>query len=158
APASPGPRLEGHRELPGAHVAEGPGRRPLRDDGEHAVEGSLVRVLHHGKRRRVERAELSVTGVCWPRMWSLPAIVLMEEKAVGVDLQKDTKPDETAAGAEANTAPPEAPPPPPYKKTLVIDSSIGAMTFFGEFGKVAPPGPYLRTSLGYEFLKWLMVV
>src|SRR5437868_14717703 len=91
-------------------------------------------------------------------MWSLPAIVLMEEKAVAVDLQKDTKPDETAAGAEANTAPPEAPPPPPYKKTLVIDSSIGAMTFLGEFGKVAPPGPYLRTSLGYEFLKWLMVV
>lgn len=87
-------------------------------------------------------------------MWSLPAIVLMEEKAVNVDLQKDTKPEDEA-GAEASTPPLEAPPPPPYKKTLVLDSSLGAMAFLGEFGKVAPPGPYFRTQLGYEFLKWL---
>lgn len=80
------------------------------------------------------------------------------EEQVSVDLEKDTKketPAETAA--DANAPPPEAPPPPPYKKTLVIDSSIGAMNFFGQFGKVAPPGPYMRTQLGYELFKWFMV-
>jgi hypothetical protein len=80
-----------------------------------------------------------------------------EEQTVSVDLEKDTKPQTPAeAAAEANAPPPEAPPPPPYKKTLVLDSSIGAMAFFGQFGKVAPPGPYFRTQLGYELLKWLM--
>lgn len=54
-------------------------------------------------------------------------------------------------------APPEAPPPRPYKKTLVLDSTLGAAAFLGEFGRVAPPGPWLHTQLGYELLKWLMV-
>lgn len=81
-----------------------------------------------------------------------------EGENVSVDLEKDTKTQAPAeAAAEANAPPPEAPPPPPYKKTLVLDSAIGAMNFFGEFGKVAPPGPYFRTQLGYELLKWLMV-
>jgi hypothetical protein len=82
-----------------------------------------------------------------------------EEQTVSVDLEKDTKKPASseAAAADANAPPPEAPPPLPYKKTVVIDSSIGAMGFFGEFGKVAPPGPYFRTQLGYEVLKWLML-
>lgn len=80
-----------------------------------------------------------------------------EEQAVSVDLEKDTKAQPPAeAAVDANAAPPEAPPPPPYKKTLVLDSAIGAVGFFGEFGKVAPPGPYFRTQLGYEILRWLM--
>jgi hypothetical protein len=70
-----------------------------------------------------------------------------------VDLEKDVKP----TGAEAEAPPPEAPPPPPYKKTLVLDSSIGALSFIGQFGKVAPTAPWLHTQLGYELLPWLMV-
>lgn len=80
-----------------------------------------------------------------------------EEQAVSVDLEKDQKTAAAGEQADANAPPPEAPPPPPYKKTLVLDSAIGAMGFFGEFGKVAPPGPYFRTQLGYEVLKWLML-
>jgi hypothetical protein len=72
-----------------------------------------------------------------------------------IDLEKDTQ--SSALGAEAPVAPPEAPPPPPYKSTVVIDSSIGALVFLGQFGKTAPPAPWLRTQVGYEFFKWLMV-
>lgn len=78
-----------------------------------------------------------------------------EQTVISVDLEKDQKKEVPAEAADA--PPPEAPPPPPYKKTLVLDSSIGAMGFFGEFGKVAPPGPYFRTQLGYELLKWFML-
>lgn len=70
-----------------------------------------------------------------------------------VDLEKDKKP----ATADPNAPPPEAPPPLPYKKTLVLDSSIGALTFLGQFGKVAPTAPWLHMQLGYELFKWLMV-
>lgn len=73
-----------------------------------------------------------------------------------VDLEKDVKAQPGAEQA-ATEPPPEAPPPLPYKKTFVIDSSIGALTFLGKFGKVAPPGPWLHTQLGYELLKWLML-
>lgn len=80
---------------------------------------------------------------------------LAEEETLKVDLEKDSA--KAAESGDANAPPPEAPPPPPYKKSLVLDSSIGAMGFFGEFGKIAPAGPYFRTQLGYELLKWLMV-
>ncbi len=71
-----------------------------------------------------------------------------------VDLERDTK---QGAPDPIDAPPPEAPPPPPYKKTLVLDTSIGAMAFLGEFGKVAPPGLWLHTQLGVELLKWLML-
>ncbi|WP_394824112.1 hypothetical protein [Pendulispora albinea] len=51
----------------------------------------------------------------------------------------------------------EAPPPLPRKKGVVLDSSLGAHGFAGEFGKVAPPGFWLHTQLGYELLRWLML-
>lgn len=77
-----------------------------------------------------------------------------EPAATQVDLTKDTK----AASTEDLTAPaPEAPPPPPYKKTLVIDSSIGALAFLGQFKKIAPPAPWMHIQLGYELFKWFMV-
>jgi hypothetical protein len=50
-----------------------------------------------------------------------------------VDLTKDTKP----AGAE--------------------DPTVGAIAFLGQFGKVAPPGPWMHIQVGYELLKFLMV-
>lgn len=72
-----------------------------------------------------------------------------------VDLSKDTHPG--GAQVEAPGPPPEAPPPAPYKKTLVLDSSLGALAFIGQFGKIAPTAPWLHTQLGYELLRWLMI-
>jgi len=69
-----------------------------------------------------------------------------------VDLDKDKN-----AQVDINAVPPEAPPPPPYQKTVVLDSSVGAMGLLGEFGKISPPGPWLHTQLGYELLKFLML-
>ena len=71
-----------------------------------------------------------------------------------IDLEKDTQ---SSALADAPAAPAEAPPPPPYKKSIVLDSSIGALVFLGKFGKTAPPAPFLRVQLGYELFKWLML-
>ncbi len=71
-----------------------------------------------------------------------------------IDLEKDKVSEALSAPAEP---PPEAPPPPPYRRTLVLDSSLGVLTYLGQFGKTAPPAPLLRTQLGYEFLDWLMV-
>jgi hypothetical protein len=72
-----------------------------------------------------------------------------------VDLEKDTQ--SSALSAEAPAGPAEPPPPPPYKNTVVIDSSVGALVFLGQFGKTAPPAPWLHTQVGYEIFKWLMV-
>ncbi len=71
-----------------------------------------------------------------------------------IDLEKDTQ---SSALADAPSAPAEAPPPPLYKRSLVLDSSLGAMVFLGKFGQTAPPAPWLRTQLGYELFKWLML-
>lgn len=68
-----------------------------------------------------------------------------------IDLTTDTRP------AVEEPSPAEAPPPRPYEKTLVLDSSIGAMAFLGQFHAVAPPGPWMHVQLGYELLKWLML-
>lgn len=65
----------------------------------------------------------------------------------------DERSPEGGAGPEQEVV--DAPPPPPYKKGLVLDSSLGAHGFAGEFGKVAPPGFWLHTQLGYEFFRWL---
>jgi len=71
-----------------------------------------------------------------------------------IDLDKDTQ---SSALVDAPAAPAEAPPPPPYKKSVVVDSSVGALVFLGKFGKTAPPAPLLRVQVGYELFKWLMV-
>jgi hypothetical protein len=39
----------------------------------------------------------------------------------------------------------------------VLEQTLGALGFVGEFGHVAPPGAWLRTQLGYEILPWLML-
>lgn len=71
-----------------------------------------------------------------------------------IDLEKDTQ---SAALADVPVAPAEAPPPPPYKKSVVVDSSLGALVFLGKFGETAPPSPWIRTQVGYELFKWLML-
>ncbi len=83
-----------------------------------------------------------------------PASTPAESPAAQVDLTRDTRP---VAAEDPTAPPPEAPPPPPYKKTLVLDSSLGVMAFVGQFGKVAPPGPWMHVQLGYEVLRWLML-
>ncbi len=76
------------------------------------------------------------------------------DDGAAIDLTKDTK----APTPEDVAAPPaEAPPAAPYKKTLVLDSTVGALGFLGEFRKVAPPAPWMHVQLGYELLRWLMV-
>ena len=97
---------------------------------------------------------------------AMPRTALAEEPPVvapagpvitptSVDLEKDTQ--SSALSAEAPAAPAEAPPPPPYTSTVVIDASLGALVFLGKFGKTAPPGPWIRTQVGYEIFKWMMV-
>lgn len=71
-----------------------------------------------------------------------------------VDLEKDAKP---AQADEVPRPPPEAPPAAAYRRTLVLDTSLGAMVFLGELGKVAPPAPWLHTQVGGELLRWLML-
>ena len=87
-----------------------------------------------------------------------PAAAQEEPVTAQVDLSKDTRPPEAE---DPLAAPPlsegGAPPAAPYKKTLVVDTSIGVLAFFGKFGKVAPPGPLWRMQLGYELTRWLMV-
>ena len=64
-------------------------------------------------------------------------------------------------GAEPNKllpeAPIEAPPPPPRHSGVVLESSLGALGFFGKFGSVAPTAFWLHTQLGVEIFKWLMI-
>ncbi len=95
--------------------------------------------------RRIAFAALSIVLV--------PTLASAEEPAPKIDLESDVK----APATDPSEPPPEAPPPIPYKKTFVLDTSIGAMGFVGEFGKIAPPGPWLHTQFGYELLKWIML-
>jgi hypothetical protein len=71
-----------------------------------------------------------------------------------IDLEKDTQ---STALADVPVAPAEAPPLPPYKKSLVVDSALGALVFLGKFGQTAPPAPWIRTQVGYEIFAPLMV-
>jgi hypothetical protein len=74
-----------------------------------------------------------------------------QEVPTSIDLNRDT------AVTAPESPPPEAPPPRPYQKSVVLDTTLGAMAFLGEFGRVAPPGPWLHTQLGYELTKWFML-
>ncbi len=53
-------------------------------------------------------------------------------------------------------APPEVPPPLPQKRGLVLESSLGALGFAGQFRHVAPMAFWMHMQLGYEIFKWLM--
>lgn len=84
-----------------------------------------------------------------------------DEPAVNVNTNALANgPSANASSTATNTSdvpPDEAPPPPPYAKGVVVDASIGAIGFLGQFRKLAPPGPWFHAQLGYEFFKWLMV-
>lgn len=87
-------------------------------------------------------------------MLSVASAGRAEERPIAaeqIDLAADTRPSGTT------TEETEAPPPRPYEKSLVLDSSIGALAFLGQFGQIAPPGPWMHVQLGYELTRWLMV-
>ncbi len=54
-------------------------------------------------------------------------------------------------------APAEAPPAMPRHKGFVLEGSLGALGFLGQFRHVAPTAPWLHAQLGYELVRWLMV-
>jgi len=52
----------------------------------------------------------------------------------------------------------EPPPLRPHKKGLVLESSVGALGFVGDFRHVAPTAYWLHGLLGYEINTWLMLL
>jgi hypothetical protein len=50
-----------------------------------------------------------------------------------------------------------APPPRPRHSGLVLESTLGALGFAGQFRHVSPTAYWLHGQLGYEILPWLMV-
>ncbi|MBX3206496.1 MAG: hypothetical protein KF764_15585 [Labilithrix sp.] len=113
------------------------GRRPARRSARHAALTTGAALLFS--------TSLATADEAAPPAGEAPV-------TAQVDLTRDTKP----AAAE-ELAPTEAPPAAPYKKTLVLDATVGAIGFLGEFRKISPPGPWMHLQLGYELLKWLMV-
>jgi hypothetical protein len=70
----------------------------------------------------------------------------------------DLPPPADESTAPVLPAPPEeAPPLPPRKNGFVLESSLGAVGFMGQFRHVAPTALWLHTQFGYEPLDWLMV-
>lgn len=61
--------------------------------------------------------------------------------------------EESTAKVDYNAPPPSR----PRKKGFVLESTIGALGFIGEFRHVAPTAFWLRTQFGYEFFSWLML-
>ena len=92
---------------------------------------------------------------------AVPSVPTPPESAPAVDpsytrsqihLESDTQ----APASTLPEAPLEAPPPAPHHKGLVLESSLGALGFLGDFGHVAPTAPWYHGQLGYEVLPWLM--
>lgn len=77
--------------------------------------------------------------------------------AVGAALESDLGKAPPASGSDA-PLPQDAPPPRPYRKSVVLDTNVGAVGFLGELGKVSPTAIWLHTQLGYEIFRWLMVL
>lgn len=87
----------------------------------------------------------------------LAAVLLAQADAPSISLSASTpEPPPPAQSTLPDAPPPEAPPPLPHKQGLVLEQSIGALGFAGQFRHVSPPGLWLHTQLGYEVLKWLM--
>jgi len=58
----------------------------------------------------------------------------------------------------APPSPDEAPPPRPRRRGLLVESALGMLAFAGQFRHVAPPAYLMRTTLGFELLRWLTVL
>ena len=84
------------------------------------------------------------------------SVARAEEHAVegGIDTKNLTT--LPTADQKPATSPDDPPPIEPHKKGVVLQSSLGAMGFVGQFRHVAPPAPWLKLQLGYEPIKYLM--
>ncbi|MGO9835216.1 MAG: hypothetical protein ACLP1X_13470 [Polyangiaceae bacterium] len=66
------------------------------------------------------------------------------------------QPPEGKVHAEA-PSPDEPPPMRPRRAGLVLESSLGALGFVGQFRHVAPTASWFHGQLGYEVTRWLML-
>lgn len=158
----PAVTCEGKRYLLGRTLlltARAPRRATHQGERDASSDGPLGRMLSSGSMKAPGVAACLFTtliiGSLGSRAQAADPAAAPTELPVSaqVDLTKDAKP----ASEDPTEAPPEAPPPAPYRKSIVLDSSVGALAFLGQFGKVAPPGPWMHAQLGYELLKWFMV-
>ena len=91
-----------------------------------------------------------------------PARALAQEPVLAPDAQVNisTSVPEGKTGevdTTLPTPPPEAPPPRPHHKGVVLESTVGALGFVGQFRHVAPPAYWMHLQVGYEVTDWLMV-
>jgi hypothetical protein len=89
----------------------------------------------------------------------IPLILL----AAAADTQPAPTNEQIVAAVNAPTPPgptppqaEEAPPPLPRHHGVVVESSLGALGFLGQFRHLAPTAPWLRTLVGYEVVSWFM--
>jgi hypothetical protein len=78
-----------------------------------------------------------------------------DQAAVSAALE-ETPASVASKRAEKAGAPLEVPPPPPRKRGFVLESSLGAMGFFGKLKNVSPTASMLHAQFGYEPFRWLM--
>ena len=103
------------------------------------------------------RALLGIVAVCTLSARAFaqeqPEPITTEQAQAAINIADANKDQSTLP-----TAPQEAPPPPPRKKGLVLEQGLGAQGFVGKFGGLTGhPNIWLKTQLGYEIFKWLMV-
>src|SRR5438309_154064 len=107
-------------------------------------------------RLRTNRHPLYVVGVLLGLGASASRVALAEDPAPVPALETPAASASVSGEPFLPEAPSEAPPPLPRKKGLVLESSLGALGFAGQFRHVAPTAPWMHLTLGYEIFKWLM--
>ncbi len=93
---------------------------------------------------------IGLVALCDP----LSALAAAEIRPEAVHLES-ARPD--PAGSPNQDTTDEAPPPRPYRKGVVLDATLGALSFLGKFGETAQTAPWLHAQLGYEVLSWWML-
>ncbi len=63
----------------------------------------------------------------------------------------------TVLGVTAAASAAEAPPPAPYKGGPTVEGTLGMYAPTGRLKHVTSPGPWVRVTAGWEFVKWLGV-
>ena len=138
-----------------------------REDGQTEGLGVGLRPGPRGSTRGRPQAKQSPSLIP-PSCFSLLALATLvllvptaahaEEHTVtdGVDTKNLTTLP-TTDGSKPPPSPDEPPPIEPHKRGVVVQSSLGAMGFVGQFRKVAPPAPWLKLQAGYEPIKYVLL-
>jgi hypothetical protein len=88
----------------------------------------------------------------------LAANVRADEPPLSPDTQIEIAPEPPEGKVHAEATNPDAPPPVrPRRAGLVLESSLGALGFVGQFRHVAPTASWVHGQLGYEVTRWLML-